>query len=55
MLTELTRSNFKSYPEARLPLAPLSFLIGANASAEPTPTKSALPTTISDAVAPNLT
>jgi AAA15 family ATPase/GTPase len=32
MLTELTLSNFKSYHHARLPLAPLTFLIGANAS-----------------------
>ncbi len=32
MLTQLTLSNFKSYREAELPLAPLTFLIGANAS-----------------------
>jgi len=32
MLTQLTLSNFKSYRDARLPLAPLTFLIGANAS-----------------------
>ncbi len=32
MLTAITFSNFKSYKDARLPLAPLTVLIGANAS-----------------------
>jgi predicted ATPase len=32
MLTQLSLSNFKSCRDARLPLAPLTFLIGANAS-----------------------
>lgn len=32
MLTAITLSNFKSYKEACLPLAPLTVLIGANAS-----------------------
>jgi predicted ATPase len=32
MLTAFTLKNFKSYRDARLPLAPLSILIGANAS-----------------------
>lgn len=32
MLTAITIGNFKSYKEARLPLAPLTVLIGANAS-----------------------
>lgn len=32
MLTALTLENFKSYRNARLPLAPLTVLIGANAS-----------------------
>lgn len=32
MLTNLSLRNFKSYREATLPLAPLTFLIGANAS-----------------------
>jgi predicted ATPase len=32
MLTQLSLANFKSYKEARLQLAPLTFLIGANAS-----------------------
>jgi len=32
MLNAITLSNFKSYREARLPLAPLTVLIGANAS-----------------------
>lgn len=32
MLTAFTLNNFKSYREARLPLAPLTVLIGANAS-----------------------
>jgi predicted ATPase len=32
MLTAITLENFKSYRSARLPLAPLTVLIGANAS-----------------------
>lgn len=32
MLTAITLENFKSYRQARLPLAPLTVLIGANAS-----------------------
>ncbi len=32
MLTSITIRNFKSYHEATLPLAPLTLLIGANAS-----------------------
>lgn len=32
MLTAITLENFKSYQSARLPLAPLTVLIGANAS-----------------------
>ncbi|MCX7628148.1 MAG: ATP-binding protein [Methylophilaceae bacterium] len=32
MLTAITLDNFKSYRQARLPLAPLTVLIGANAS-----------------------
>jgi len=32
MLQEITLTNFKSYKNARLPLAPLTVLIGANAS-----------------------
>lgn len=32
MLTAITLNNFKSYRQARLPLAPLTVLIGANAS-----------------------
>lgn len=32
MLTTITLENFKSYRQARLPLAPLTVLIGANAS-----------------------
>lgn len=32
MLTTITLDNFKSYRQARLPLAPLTVLIGANAS-----------------------
>jgi predicted ATPase len=32
MLTEFSLSNFKSYKNSRLPLAPLTVLIGANAS-----------------------
>lgn len=32
MLTAITMQNFKSYRQARLPLAPLTVLIGANAS-----------------------
>ena len=32
MLTSLTLRNFKSYQEATLSLAPITFLIGANAS-----------------------
>lgn len=32
MLTAITLENFKSYREARLPLAPMTMLIGANAS-----------------------
>lgn len=32
MLAEFSLSNFKSYRQARLPLAPLTLLIGANAS-----------------------
>jgi predicted ATPase len=32
MLTSITISNFKSYDKAVLPLAPMTFLIGANAS-----------------------
>lgn len=32
MLNAITLSNFKSYKDARLPLAPLTVLIGANAS-----------------------
>ncbi|MFN7257459.1 MAG: AAA family ATPase [Microcystis sp.] len=32
MLTSLTLGNFKSYKEATLSLAPITFLIGANAS-----------------------
>jgi predicted ATPase len=32
MLTEFSLSNFKSYKDSRLPLAPLTVLIGANAS-----------------------
>ncbi len=32
MLTAITLNNFKSYKSARLPLAPLTVLIGANAS-----------------------
>ncbi|MBF0439720.1 MAG: AAA family ATPase [Magnetococcales bacterium] len=32
MITEIALANFKSYQEARLPLAPLTVLIGANAS-----------------------
>lgn len=32
MLTAITFKNFRSYKEARLPLAPLTVLIGANAS-----------------------
>ena len=32
MLTSITLESFRSYGEARLPLAPLTVLIGANAS-----------------------
>ncbi|GBE73061.1 DNA replication and repair protein RecF [Microcystis aeruginosa NIES-87] len=32
MLTSLTLGNFKSYQEATLSLAPITLLIGANAS-----------------------
>jgi len=32
MLTEFTLANFKSYSTSRLPLAPLTVLIGANAA-----------------------
>ena len=32
MLDAITLENFKSYRKARLPLAPLTVLIGANAS-----------------------
>ena len=32
MITSFTVSGFKSYQDAKLPLAPLTLLIGANAS-----------------------